>query len=60
MKFKDLEINEVYEDVNGYFRFTGMRNSNIAEFEEITYDENDNIIVLDDCIYKTEHDICRW
>ena len=33
MKFKNLVIGEIYQDSNGIYRFTGMRNGNIAEYE---------------------------
>ena len=60
MKFKDLVIGKIYQDSNGIYRFTGMRNGNIAEFEELGFDNNDELFVIDNTIYKTENDMARF
>jgi hypothetical protein len=67
MKFKDLVIGQLYQSVNGTYRFTGFWNYNIAEFEEMGYafdedgeeliDDDADEIVVDDCVSMTEHDI---
>ena len=60
MKFKNLVIGEIYQDENGIYRFVGMRNDNIAEFEERGFDNNDELFVIVDTIYKTENDMTRF
>ena len=60
MKFKELKKGNVYQDENGFYRFIKMRNNEIAEFEEITFNKNDEIIVIDNTIYKTQNDIRNW
>jgi len=52
-KFKDLKEGKMYSSDDGYFKFTGMRNESIAEFEQVDSDGN----TIDNCIYKTKNDI---
>ena len=54
MKFKNLVIGEIYQDENGFYQFTGMKNDNIAEFKKL------DLVVIDNTIYKTENDMARF
>ena len=59
MKKSDLVIGKIYQDANGIYRFTYMINDNIAKFEEMVFDNDGKLFVIDECIYKSENNIAN-
>jgi len=62
MMFGELVHDKVYECTEGFYKFKGFQNENVAVFQEITYDENDHEIILDDYVLKTKNDVryLKW
>jgi hypothetical protein len=55
--FEELEKGKLYQDCEGYYIFKGMRNEYIAEFEEVQFDYNDEIVKTGEEIYRTKTEL---